>query len=757
LHRKESILTTVVACIIVLSLLLPVGTARAWEQPTHSQINFEAVKLFMRRFASSDMEKYRLGRFEPRGWNQPLRGIAVESRSLLIDPWPVADRVFDAYKIGERTMEMSQWIAYGGDWADEPHLYASVRHFYDPLAMWGHHYLTDQYEFHGWYDDPQIDARTWGLDHPDNPFSFESALYYYKAALETPEVDLGSGPRLTSGHWKMDVDLAPQDPADQRSIHLALAYRALGEAMHMLGDMTQPAHVRNDSHPYDEPVEQTVTSADVRAAANLAVDAHIAPSLLSAGGTLQPPRKLFDDVARFTNEHFYSADTIYDAKARVVPANIGFGEYVAGTKKPYPAPQFEDLLVEEVPVKGWLVDRTVKRLYVPLVNDKIPLAQERLSYHWFTTVGEEMDRKLRPYQIPPSFAAEQARVLMPVAIYACADLMHHFYPTLELQADYRDLGVLEEAVEGRDAYRRQVIEVDTAMVHHQERDAAWSAYELSIAYDGPAKLVFARGPQVLKTRELHFLDGRLQKIENHEGQMVEQPLRVFLAEPGVPLTEEEAFYGAERKEGDSVYLEIEAGSRTFRSPAHAFEEEERVEVSIQPPRVLVLELVEGATEAEHTFEAVASPEGVYRFDWDFGDGGSFSEVVGAGASSQVSHTYRGLSNGDELYPGVRLYDEAGTFMAEDAVRIVVEASQGAETGPEVGGELRPSKCICSDGQPLMYDPQLVAVLDGYVTQVTGWLMSPGDESWCYYDCLEACGCDRLDTDLTCSYRCIIGE
>jgi hypothetical protein len=240
--------------------------------------------------------------------------------------------------------------------------------------------------------------------------------------------------------------------------------------------------------------------------------------------------------------------------------------------------------------------------------------------------------------------------------------------------------------------------------------------------------------------------------------MVEEPLRVFLAEPGVPLTEEEAFYQAERKEGDSIYLEIQAGSRTFRSPRYAFEDEERVEVSIQPPRILTWELAEGATEGQHDFEAVARPDGIYRFDWDFGDGETFSEVQQAGASSRASHTYRGLRDGDVFYPSVKLYSEDGTFLAEDTVTIYV--ASGAQPGSDEGWDdmdMRPTKCICSDGRPLMYDPRLLDALDGYAFHVQNWLMSPGDEYWCYLDCLEACGCDRLDTDLTCSYRCIIGD
>ena len=133
--------------------------------------------------------------------------------------------------------------------------------------------------------------------------------------------------------------------------------------------------------------------------------------------------------------------------------------------------------------------------------------------------------------------------------------------------------------------------------------------------------------------------------------MVEEALRVFVAEPGVPLTEEEAFYEVDEDDKATIYVQIEGGNRTFKSPTFEFEPEEETEVSIQPPRAVVLELAQGPTEAEHQFEAVASPDGVYRFEWDFDDGETFYEVEEAGESSRVSHTYVGLRSGEVFRAG----------------------------------------------------------------------------------------------------------
>jgi hypothetical protein len=348
-------------------LLMPAVPGLSWNQEPHKQINFEAVKVFLNHYALSDMEKYQLGRFDRISVTEPYRGIAVTSQSLLIDSW----LGYPPYQIAQATKTMPQWIAYGGDWADEPHLYSSVRHFYDPLALWGYAYLTDQFTFHGWYDAPGVDARTWGLDHPGNPFSFREALGYYKAAMEVPETWTPTGHSLFPYHFKLDIDLAPRDADDLRGIYLAMAYRALGEAMHMLGDMTQPAHVRNDSHPMDEPIEKALSSANVRHAADYPiVDERIAPYLKSAGGTLHSPAEIFHEVALFTNRNFYSLDTIYDAVENVIPNNILLQQpnipidVLMMFKPPYPSPQFKDLIEGKTLVSGWIRNskREVKQL-----------------------------------------------------------------------------------------------------------------------------------------------------------------------------------------------------------------------------------------------------------------------------------------------------------------------------------------------------------------------------------------------------------
>lgn len=627
-------------------LTLSSDRAAAWNQETHKQINYEALKVFHRQFSGE--EKYRLGPIDPRGYEEKLRGIAVTSSSLFRSGSGVAED----YKIEEASFTMPLWIIYGGDWADEPHLYASVRHFYDPLKVSGVHYLTDQSWAHGLYDSPQIDARTWALNHEDNPFSFYQALSYYKQALETPETELPNQ-WLAREHFKVNLSLVPGDRKEQRNIYLALAYRALGETMHMMADMTQPAHVRNDSHPVDEPIENNIFSYDVKRISAAPVDWQIGHLIGAAGGKLLPPGELFYEVALFTNGNFYSMDTIYDGKEAPLPQN---------GQKPYPRPQFGDLLVEELSVRGWLGYRKVKKLYAPLVNDKISIAQERLSFHWFDPDQDTLEKVARAgslgrYQIPPSFAKEQGRVLLPIAMHACADLMHLFFPTLELSAEYEipepEQGAGSEGASGSDG-GLQVISISGEMVHRQVNDPAWLEAGLKIEYSGPGKLVFVKDGEVSKTRELHFLKGQVEKIETSGGEMKKEPLQVFVRLGDLPLTEHESFYEAET--GSKLYLEISAGSRKFQSEPFLIKERE-VKLRVEPTTAV------GEPGAYFDFRALVSPPGSYRYDWDFGDGTTYKD-----GGAEKGHTYKGEGN---FKVTVQLYDGKGKLVAEDSSSAVV--------------------------------------------------------------------------------------
>ncbi len=648
----------VASCALALAILGVVTPLQGWTQAPHRQINAEAVAAFFARMEREPSEKFRLGPVPTDERKALHRGIAVTSSTMFVKP---SGGLAEAYEIGEARHSMPAWISLGGDWADEPHLYASVRHFYDPLQVAGVPFLTDQLWAHGAYDSPGIEAVTWALDHPDNPFSLRQGLVAYKFAMETPE-DVPPPPGLGASHFKTNVSLVPGNAAEQRSLYLARAYRALGEAMHMIGDMTQPAHVRNDSHPMDEPIESAVTTSDVRlAAASPAIDAALRPYLSSAGGMLQAPRALSRQVALFTNRTFYSMDTIFDRRTGTLPTN---------GMPPYPSPQFGDLVVRSATVRGFVGKRDVKKLFGRVAGREVPMAQERLSFHWFdpdhsVVFGPGLETasgftsKVGPYMIPQAFAREQAAVLLPIAIHACADLMDLFFPTLELKAEYRLEGSGPDG-----ASRRQVVRIEPGMLHHRERDPAWSAFDLDVAYTGPGALVITRGGKVEATRKLHFRKGLLDTIENVAGKMVKAPLRVFVSDGRSALTGEEELYSFAH--GQKLHVEIDAGSRHFESPPY----ELRHEVVIQPRRGV------GPPGATFDFEAHARPEGVYRFEWSWPGAG---EVVATeGSTSKVAPVL--VREGE--YPfTVKLVHPDGTVLAEDRATAAVEKETAAPPTP----------------------------------------------------------------------------
>ena len=133
------------------------------------------------------------------------------------------------------------------------------------------------------------------------------------------------------------------------------------------------------------------------------------------------------------------------------------------------------------------------------------------------------------------------------------------------------------------------------------------------------------------TRQLEFAGGKLSRIEGSgrragRGAARDQRRRARRRADG-----------AERRTtssslGSRLHLEIAAGSRKFTSAAYLIKAQE-LTVTIAPPRLLLLELQQGATWTEVNFEALASPAGSYMYVWDSGDGGVKKNRPDSGAPS----------------------------------------------------------------------------------------------------------------------------
>ncbi|MCF7936009.1 MAG: hypothetical protein K9L28_06700, partial [Synergistales bacterium] len=215
--------------------------------------------------------------------------------------------------------------------------------------------------------------------------------------------------------------------------------------------------------------------------------------------------------------------------------------------------------------------------------------------------------------------------------------------------------------------------VTPSMEHLQDRDPAWTDAGLTIRYSGPAELVVQEERKPVYTRKLSFEKGLLRAVENPEGELEQAPLRLYVAGNDRPLSEEESFY--ELRHGQSAFIQVEAGSRRFRSETWRIPD--AAEVSLQPPRQLILELQEGVDRVVHDFEAVATPPGDYIYLWNLDDASALvEERPDPGSHSRQSHLYTGLQPGDAFTPTVTLMDRRGRILGEDSISITVIEGAG---------------------------------------------------------------------------------
>lgn len=218
-----------------------------------------------------------------------------------------------------------QWISHGGYSADEPEVPAALRHFYDPTGIdGGKKYLTDRgtyWEFiiNNYFINPQIDAKQWALHHSENAWTWDKGKEWMRKALA-------------------------EGDESRRDQHMARAWRCLGETLHLVADMGCPPHVRNDSHAAPvgwqfrvalgdpDPYEELVKKSDVAKYAGGGAD----PTLKGSVRAADKADVIFEELAKFTNGNFFTAQTI---------SGTGVKAYsqIIRAAAPYPSPKLENL------------------------------------------------------------------------------------------------------------------------------------------------------------------------------------------------------------------------------------------------------------------------------------------------------------------------------------------------------------------------------------------------------------------------------
>ena len=399
-----------------------------------------------------------------------------------------------AYSAGEREGSYIWWIKEGGYTADEPELYASFRHFYDPKAINGKTFLTDHLETIDWYYQllsnrvskkmlgqtfyPQVDAREWAIAGPEKE-GFGRNEYAWDRGLES-----------------MREAFSATDPIEKGRLFVK-AWRALGETMHLVADMTSPAHVRNDSHPglamgafglgetntdvgllKADPYESYASHRLVMQYAGGEVESALEQQIHGA----KDPWQLFDVVATYTQDNFFTPDTISGAD------RLGRGVTNANGQRGYPSPKLNP--------KDFQAD---EGYYVKTVNDRpIRMAHES----WLLSTGWGSPK--HAVQMTYPCVQDQASVLIPVAVKAAMKLADWYIPKIEVQLDSFDAtkGVLK----GR--------------VIHRNSDSAYSNPLLFNASDPPAFHL--------------YIDGGLQDWAKIKLQVVQGEITADLSKLNVP-------------------------------------------------------------------------------------------------------------------------------------------------------------------------------------------------------------------------------
>jgi hypothetical protein len=121
----------------------------------------------------------------------------------------------------------------------------------------------------------------------------------------------------------------------ERKANLARMFRTLGDVMHIMQDMAQPQHTRNDSHGLPGSWYEVYT--DKKREKN---------ELPYIGATILPfatAREYFTDLAQFSSDNFVSAGTNFDEAAQ-----LGYNLPVAGTPTDVPVQALEPPVSAEI-------------------------------------------------------------------------------------------------------------------------------------------------------------------------------------------------------------------------------------------------------------------------------------------------------------------------------------------------------------------------------------------------------------------------
>jgi hypothetical protein len=356
---------------------------------SHKQINTQIVNQFEKKFINSvnPLARFKNYTFVLQSNNIKLPGSYIDVGAL---------HYKDVVE-SEKSLRPIDWIEHGGFSADEPEVFASFRHFYDPLENAGKRYLRDHLddiESYTWIVNPKIDHVEWALSHAEHQYNWTNGKTAMISALQSPDKDF-------------------------QNEEMAFAYRALGETLHLIADMGLPAHVRDDSHPSEgstgwylgspdwfEVYMAEFAENDDKAIEDLFKKGKLDLSLMDAFRSAKTVEDIAVKLAKYTNENFFTGQTIYGSDVQPI----------IHQDDPYTAPSLNDCAYDEI---TYYYTKTISG------NANVKMCRD-LSYR----LGI-FEKRGYPY-IDKECTKSQAAVLLPQIIEAGVNTMRLFIPELEV-------------------------------------------------------------------------------------------------------------------------------------------------------------------------------------------------------------------------------------------------------------------------------------------------------------------------------------
>lgn len=259
---------------VVILFLLVISNVNAFEIATHAYIShytYQQSDLFNDASLISDLGLDLYDNKEPFGRNYS------DFRPLIMDGSYLRLHTRQAYEtFSKRYMKQwrDKWLSIDG-WLmrgalqeddliirgrdlqpkDDPvQMTRVLHHFYDPYFNRG--LDSELYEI----DIKGTSAINWAVgtnnafDHPvtfsvDNE-SYSSNHFTIHRAIESMYSAL-TGHRSDGEKWRWYDDKEPETTDEELKIHWATTFRSLGNVIHLLQDMAQPLHTRNELHPWN--------------------------------------------------------------------------------------------------------------------------------------------------------------------------------------------------------------------------------------------------------------------------------------------------------------------------------------------------------------------------------------------------------------------------------------------------------------------------------------------------------------------------